>query len=208
MLFFSMIFNGHLDSNIIINPLSHDGVHIYTNDGLRKSVVSNNIIAQHAIANIRVSGEYTRSAYTYLYQNTLDDAQNGLRVESFSTVYMSNSIISNHSIWDVYFGGTMMSINISYTLFFNNEENGSWPFVTHPIPSGDPRYVNAAGGNYHILPDSAARDVAGSIGYDTDFEGDARPLGSGVTPYDVGADEFWWKSYIPVVYDPWIPLVP
>jgi hypothetical protein len=49
----------------------------------------------------------------------------------------------------------------------------------------DPLFVNAAQRDYHLAPNSQARDVA-DTGPSTDFEGDARPRGA---RFDIGADE-------------------
>jgi hypothetical protein len=49
----------------------------------------------------------------------------------------------------------------------------------------NPQFVNAAARDYHLSPNSPARDAV-DTGPSTDFEGDARPLG---TRFDIGADE-------------------
>jgi hypothetical protein len=53
------------------------------------------------------------------------------------------------------------------------------------ITNVDPRFVNPAGGDYHLQPSSPAKDAVGT-GPATDFEGDLRPRGAG---FDIGADE-------------------
>jgi hypothetical protein len=73
--------------------------------------------------------------------------------------------------------------------------------VAFPL-TGDPFFVNAPAGDYRIQADSAARDRVNSLGYAYDFEGDLRPMGAGGTPYDVGADEFWWKVFLPLTIKP------
>jgi hypothetical protein len=51
--------------------------------------------------------------------------------------------------------------------------------------NSDPKFVDAAAGDFHIGPSSPARDVV-DTGPATDFEGDARPQGA---RFDIGADE-------------------
>ncbi len=57
---------------------------------------------------------------------------------------------------------------------------GSHSFV------GDPGFVDAAGGNYHLTASSEALNVGTDLGLATDWDGDARPGGSG---FDLGCDE-------------------
>jgi uncharacterized repeat protein (TIGR01451 family) len=58
--------------------------------------------------------------------------------------------------------------------------------ITHAY-TGNPDFVDPAGGDYHIGPDSAAIDRGVDAGLVTDADGDPRPIGSG---YDIGADEY------------------
>ncbi|MCP4289896.1 MAG: PKD domain-containing protein, partial [Gammaproteobacteria bacterium] len=51
---------------------------------------------------------------------------------------------------------------------------------------GDPGFVDPDGGDYHLLPESAAVDRRMSALYNTDVDGDLRPSGFGV---EIGADE-------------------
>jgi len=54
--------------------------------------------------------------------------------------------------------------------------------------SADPRFVDAANGDFHLQADSPCIDAGDPNNYpETDFEGDPRPIG--VAP-DIGADEF------------------
>lgn len=56
---------------------------------------------------------------------------------------------------------------------------------TNPL-DGDPRFVDPAGGDYHLGAGSAAIDVGVDAGVTIDIDGDPRPLG---LP-DIGADEY------------------
>ncbi len=196
-------FSGSLDANIIINPLGGYGLFITMNSPGRFSVLTNNIIAQHQVANLATNGISDSPVTVNLYQDTLDDSEYGLTLSGYSYVTLSNSIISNQIASEIHLSGSNNTVYVNYTLFYGNAHDGTWPgTVNHPVSPGDPLYVDAAAGNYHIQSTSAARDVAFSAAYSTDFEGDPRPMGIGTTPYDVGADEFWWKMDIPIIQKP------
>ena len=58
----------------------------------------------------------------------------------------------------------------------------------HNLTSGDPKYVNPAGGDFHLQSGSPAIDTGSSSSAPTtDFAGDARPQGAG---YDIGSYEY------------------
>jgi hypothetical protein len=195
-------FSGNLISNIIDNPGVSYGVYLEINNGGRFSQLVNNIIAHHASTNIYISGYSGLATTANLYHNTLDGAPYGIYLYQYTTIIVTHCIISHHPAIGIYKAGTYNTVTVNYTLFHGNGLDGDWDTLIHPIPSGDPYYVDAAGGDYHIQSNSAARDQATSTGYTYDFESDVRPMGAGSTPYDVGADEFWWKLYLPVILKP------
>jgi hypothetical protein len=49
---------------------------------------------------------------------------------------------------------------------------------------------------YHLSLNSSATDKGGNAGVTEDIEGESRLRGTG---YDLGADEFWPKIYLPLV---------
>lgn len=57
--------------------------------------------------------------------------------------------------------------------------------------TGDPRFVDAHGGDYHLLPDSAARGAGVATSSDRDHEGDPRGFGADDDAFDIGMDEFY-----------------
>ncbi len=197
------IYNNHssLISNIIDNPLSSYGVNILLNSGGYPHFMLNNVIAHHTFANVQIS-----NGSMEFYQNTLDGGYYGIYLNTDATVNIKNSIISHHSgagIYKASGGGTSNVANADYTLFHGNTAD-SLDTNTNPI-SGDPLYVDAAGGDYHIQSSSAARDKAPIIlyQYNFDFENDPRPAGLGDYAYDVGADEFvWLKFFLPLIIRP------
>jgi hypothetical protein len=194
-------FNGTLDSNILINPDAWYGVNLEINEGTRLSTLSNNVIAHHSTANLYLSGYSDRVVHANLYHNTLDGAPYGIYAYQYSYLMLTNNILSGHLTKAVHKAATGNSIYASYTLFHANGLDGDLDLNISPF-AGDPLFVDAAAGDYHIQADSAARDRANNIGYAVDFEGDPRPMGSGSTPYDLGADEFWWKLHLPVIHHP------
>jgi hypothetical protein len=194
-------FNGHLDSNIIINPDCWNGVFLEINEGSRVSTLINNIIARHATAEIYISGYSDRIAKADLYHNTLDGAPYGIYAYQYANVSLSNSILSHHLSKGIRKAESGNTVTVAYTLFHGNTLDGDMDLVAFPL-TGDPFFVNAPAGDYRIQADSAARDRVNSLGYAYDFEGDLRPMGAGGTPYDVGADEFWWKVFLPLTIKP------
>ena len=57
--------------------------------------------------------------------------------------------------------------------------------------TGDPRFVDAPSGDFHLRPDSPARGVAAAGGEDFDLELDPRGSGADDDRVDLGADEFF-----------------
>ncbi|MBN2258192.1 MAG: right-handed parallel beta-helix repeat-containing protein, partial [Anaerolineaceae bacterium] len=184
-------FNGVLTSNIIINPESDDGVYLNLNVPGEFSILDNNIIAQHTIANVRLEGAASFECTANLYHNTLDGAPYGIYLDTYANSTTADCIISNHSTAGIYKNpsGSANTINIGYILFHNNGSDGEWD-SSHPLFYGDPDYTDATNRDYHIRFDSAARDRSPGSGYAYDFDGDLRPFGSGTTAFDVGADEY------------------
>lgn len=83
-------------------------------------------------------------------------------------------------------------------LFWNNFTNGN----TGSMPVyGDPYLVDVSTGDFHISFQSAAKDqasfVLGSPAEDIDMQ--VRPFGQSATPYDIGADEYIFYIFMPII---------
>lgn len=89
------------------------------------------------------------------------------------------------------------AITLDHNLFWENTADFSAGVMPGPNDvHGDPRLFDRAGGDFHILPGSAALDAGENLGVAVDFEGQARPQRGGV---DIGADECRAISHTEVV---------
>jgi hypothetical protein len=108
-------------------------------------------------------------------------------------VGITDTVITSHSLGINLLGGTAYE---DYNLFFGVVVPTGGPVTSGPHhPAGDPRFVNPAGGNYHISRSSAALDQGIGVSVTSDFEGDPRPLRSG---FDLGFDEYLNRAPVAV----------
>jgi len=130
--------------------------------------------------------------------NTFAAADVGIWVNECANVDVYNNIFTAHQINGIKLETPMtINQNISNNLFHNNVEDAD-DIGTGAI-YGDPKLVNISDGDFHLTEGSAAINRGGATNFDIDIDGDLRPLGSGLTPYDLGADEFVIKFYLPVL---------
>lgn len=122
-----------------------------------------------------------------LHTTIARNAGGGVKIESNNEVEMINTIIASHTVGLDVVGMGVASLEA--TLWNGNDEDwqGDGNISRQDDYHGDPAFVDAAAGDYHIGPGSAARDRGVEVGVFVDFEGDGRPRGGG---YDIGADEF------------------
>ena len=114
-----------------------------------------------------------------------------------STLELKNSILTNHNP-GVYLAGTL---NEDYNMFYNNSVDivfdvGScvqswWALLPALL---NPQFISPAGGDYHLLASSPAINMGANLGVTIDREGLPR-----TSRWDVGAYQFYWRQYAPVI---------
>ena len=194
-----------IQQNTILNPESSIGLRLF---GLfpvmpvQSVIVNNNIIASNDSRNIEISGNSGAPIVVDLIHNTLSHSHYGIYVEFAATVNFDRGIVSNHETAGIYITtDPEISLTVTNTLFHGNISD---PVTgTNPL-SGDPLYHSPTAGNFHIRRGSAAIDRVTDGGIAEDIDDDDRPMGTGGTPYDVGADEFcsWYDFFLPLIIRP------
>jgi len=111
---------------------------------------------------------------------------------SSSPVFVTDTIISGYG---VALSGT--TIAEDFNLFFDNGADLVGALSGgHSLFGKDPRFANAAGGDFHLTAGSPAIDAGVDVGLRVDFDGDPRPLGAG---FDIGFDEATFRLFLPLV---------
>ncbi len=165
---------------------------------------NNNIIADNWVYTSG-GGIHVRSGWHYFIHTTIARNQggdgSGMTIKTapgdivpITQIMLTNTVVASQTLGITatlgYTGGTTRKeVTLDHVLWFANAEDISGTAsvtVTHPY-TGDPAFVNAGAGDYHIGVGSAAMDRGVDAGVVTDIDGDARPAGRG---FDLGADEF------------------
>jgi hypothetical protein len=111
----------------------------------------------------------------YLVNNTIYNCAYGARFQTtaIDNIFFRNNIIANCT------RGVVIESGVPSEKIAQD----------HNLTSGDPRFVNASGGNFHLESDSPAVDAGIAVARVTgDFDGIVRPQGTG---YDIGAYEYF-----------------
>jgi fibronectin type 3 domain-containing protein len=157
--------------------------------------VTNNVLQGSSEATVRAQASPEQPVVLDLAGNTIvnSGSGSGVRILDNTTATLTNNIVSGHAVGIQVIGNGTVAAD--HTLFWNNADDGLRG--ADPI-DGDPVFVNAAAGDFHIQEGSAAigvgfspagcvSDGSGTCWYvTTDIDGEARP---GVGGVDVGADE-------------------
>jgi hypothetical protein len=175
---------------------------------LSSGTMSNTVLADNDAAlaggGMVASGAYVRMRHTTVARNSSGDGS-GIYVTAgwtgglVGTVIMSNTIMFSHTVGLTVTAGPSSSDSravLDGTLWDGGGvlAGGDGDLVVVNAPHiGDPAF---AADGYHLGPESAAIDVGADAGVSADIDGQGRPAGPG---YDLGADEFWYSAYLPLV---------
>lgn len=182
------------------------GVYIRGNPILRNNIIVGNQ------ATYQGAGLYIRGSAPELYHNTIaqnagaNDATGIYVAEASSTERAQpklwNTIIVSQTV-GIYAKGDVVNnvINADGILWYGNMANtgGTGTFFLNDEHTGDPLFVNPAGGDYHISLGSAAIDQGVITSITNDIDSEPR-FGAP----DLGADEYWTPGALKRVY---LPLV-
>lgn len=181
-----------LSRNAFLSNAARSGGGLYL--ASRNAVLTNNVVADNHISG-KGAGMYVmpfspRMLHTTVARNTGGDGS-GVYVtnlgEYYNTIALTNTILVSHTVGisvtgnntatlnGVLWHDTPITVSRSITSFVNVQNQHI----------GDPDFVDADSGDYHISPGSAAQDAGVDAGVAEDIDGDPRVDGRP----DIGADE-------------------
>ncbi len=183
-------------TEFIANRASGDGGGIYLSAGALS--VTNSLFARnHAGSGRGAAMVLGASGGGTLRHSTIASpslASGSAVIALVGTFNITNTIIASHSIGISRSGGI---VNENFNLFFaNTTDRVAGIAAGANTVYGNPAFAQLGADNYHLTGGSAARDSGTNIGVGLDFDGEARPIGSG---FDIGFDETPWRpAFIPV----------
>lgn len=127
--------------------------------------------------------------------NTFAAASIGVEINDYVDAEIYGNIFTELSEGIISTGTTSIH-SINRNLFYHNSTYNT--LGVSPILE-NPKLRDVDNGDFHLMPGSGAIDKATAINFCEDIDGELRPFGSGLTPYDVGADEFITYFYLPII---------
>jgi hypothetical protein len=132
--------------------------------------------------------------------NDQGDAGAGVWVGQHATVTLINNMVVSHTVGITNAAPASATVTADHTLFYGNGANyGSDVGSTNEIVGIEPRFVDPAARDYHLLLGSPAMNAGVTLPWlSADIDGDARPYGSA---FDIGADELsgYLSVHLPLV---------
>jgi hypothetical protein len=180
-----------------IDIFGHGTVYVYHNFMGLQPVTHRGGAPTH----IQVVGDGAYALAAIIRYNSMAYAGTGVSIGPDSDVVIDKNIFSDHYIEAINnSSATGSSWSVVTNLFFDNAANdipGSNPLY------GNPGFVDALNGDLHLKASSAAIDRVVDAGprYGMDIDGETLPIEifSANTPFDLGADEFSYRHYLPLV---------
>jgi hypothetical protein len=171
------------------------------------TILVNNIVVENQIGSGDGAGVYAsgpskyRLLHTTIARNSGGGGQ-GIYAERRVTLWVTNTILVSHTVGvETAFLGTAV---LTGTLW----GDGVWANITDTVGSdiftstadvrGDPVFVDPGNGDYHIGAGSAAINAGVEADVTADIDGEPRPWPPG-GGYDIGADEFFFHAYLPLI---------
>jgi len=153
-------------------------------------IAENNVLARNGGTAFEIS-----VGQGILTHNTVAANQRGVLLQYGAVLTATNNILADHTAVSISVGGGGSRVAVAdHNLFWGNASD---PVAGTNTVLGDPHFVNAFGGDYHLGLGSAAVDAGVDADVTTDIDGDVRPLGAG---FDIGADE--WVAPVTYLYLP------
>jgi hypothetical protein len=163
---------------------------------LTNTVIANNRV--YVGGGLYVEGSVVHALHTTIVSNTTDLSPTSGVVAGRdygsipSTIWLTNTVLATHTIGITVTTGCTATLN--GTLWFGLQTDYSGNVSTAHDVYGNPLL---AADRYHLTAASLnAIDQGVNSGVPIDIDGDPRPSGSG---YDLGADEYRAKVYLPLV---------
>ena len=190
-------------NNVVISNTGHLAGGLYLHRA--SALLVNNVVADNEATGIAsgllVEQCSPRLVHTTIVHNIGGDG-NGVYVRDgggpFSSPVLTNTILGAHSVAISVAAGNTATLEA--TLWGSGAWANTTPAAGNVVSStnlsGDPAFVDPARGDYHLGATSQAMDVGVDAGVAVDLDGQSRPTGEG---YDIGADEFWWEVYLPLI---------
>jgi parallel beta-helix repeat protein len=172
------------------------GVYVDIAAGSGEMHINNNILHDNQAAIDYARGIFAdsdwHSSWITAAHNTLVGNGIGIMSGYHTTSTLVNNIIVSHTyaILTTSIGSVVYP---DHNLFYANDDDGL--VGTNPV-YGNPSFVDADQGDYHILVDSSAKDAGINAGVTIDMDNHPRPIGPG---FDIGADEYGLFVYLPFI---------